>query len=63
MVSACIAVEWMFGEVSRQFCLLNLNQALMMYKFPVAKYYAVAVFLVNCQNSCCGSETVVYSAC
>jgi hypothetical protein len=34
-----------------------------MYNVPVAKYSAVAVFLVNCQDSCYGSETAVDFAC
>jgi hypothetical protein len=63
MASARTAVEWTFGEVGKQFCQLDLKQALMIYKFPVAKYYAVAVFLVNCHNSCYGGETSSYFAC
>jgi nuclease HARBI1 len=63
IASARIAVEWTFGEVGRQFRQLDLKQALMNYKMPVAKYYAVAVFLVNCQNSCYGGETALYFSC
>jgi hypothetical protein len=63
VASACISVEWTSGEVSRQFQQLDLNHALMMYKFPVVKYYAVAVFLVNCWNSCYSGETSSYFAC
>jgi nuclease HARBI1 len=63
MASARIAVEWTFGEVGKQFRQLDLKQALMIYKFPVAKYYAVAVFLVNCCNSCYGGETSSYFEC
>jgi hypothetical protein len=63
MASACIMVAWTFGEVGKQFRQLDLKQALMIYKFPVAKYYAVAVFLVNCCNSCYGGETSSYFAC
>jgi hypothetical protein len=63
MASAQIVVEWTLGEVGRQFCQLDLKQPLMTYKMPVAKYYAVAVFLVNCQNSCYGGETTSYFSC
>jgi hypothetical protein len=63
MASAWIAVEWTFGEVSQHVRQLDLKQALMIYKFPVAKFYAAAVFLVNCQNSCYGGETASYFAC
>jgi hypothetical protein len=63
MASARIAVEWTFGEVGRQFRQLDLKKALMIYKIPVAKYYAVAVFLVNCQNSCYSGETASYFSC
>jgi hypothetical protein len=47
MASAWIVVEWTFGEVGQQFCQLDLKHALMIYKYTVAKYYAVAVFLMN----------------
>jgi DDE superfamily endonuclease len=63
MGSARISVEWTFGEVGRQFRHLNLKHSLQIFKFPVAKYYAVAVFFVNCRNSIYGSETSKYFEC
>jgi hypothetical protein len=36
ILMACIMVEWTFGEVGTHFQQLNLKQALMLYKFPVA---------------------------
>jgi hypothetical protein len=63
MATAQITVEWTFREVSCQFQQLNLKQTLVMYKFPVTKYYAVAVFLVICWNSCYCGETASYFTC
>jgi hypothetical protein len=61
MASARIAVEWTFGAVGRQFRQHDLKW--MIYKIHVAKYYAVAVFLVNCWNSCYGGESASYFSC
>jgi DDE superfamily endonuclease len=36
MSSAPMVVKWTFGEVGKQFHQLDLKQALMIYKFPVA---------------------------
>jgi nuclease HARBI1 len=60
MSGARISVEWTFGEVGRQFRQLDLKHSLQIFKFPVAKYYAVAVFLINCRNSIYGSQTAKY---
>jgi nuclease HARBI1 len=51
MAKARICVEWTFGDVGRVFRYLSLRQALQVYRSPVAKYYFVAVFLLNCR--CC----------
>jgi nuclease HARBI1 len=63
MSSGRICVEWTFGEVGRQFRALDLKQGLQIFRLPVAKYYAVAVFFCNCRNSVYGSQTAKYFEC
>jgi hypothetical protein len=60
---ACIVVEWTFGEVRWQFRQLDLKHGLMIFRIPVAKYYTVAVFLINCRNSCYSGERADYFNC
>ena len=63
MARARICVEWTFGEVGRQFRSLSLKPTMMIYRFPVTKYYFVAVLLMNCRNSLYGSQTSDYFNC
>jgi hypothetical protein len=63
MSGARICVEWTFGEVGKQFRSLSLKQSLLLYRFPVAKYYYTAVFLANCRNCIYGSQTSDYFSC
>ena len=63
MARARICVEWTFGEVGRQFRSLSLKPTMMIYRFPVTKYYFVAVFLMNCRNCLYGSQTSDYFNC
>ena len=58
-----IAVEWTFGEVGRQFRQLDLKHGLQIFRTPVAKYYTVAVFFINCRNCIYGGETADYFDC
>jgi DDE superfamily endonuclease len=63
MSSGRIAVESTFGEVDRQFQALDLKHGVQIFKLPIVKYYAVAVFFLNCRNSLYGSPTSKYFAC
>jgi nuclease HARBI1 len=58
-----IVVEWTFGEVGRQFRALDLKQSMMIFKLPVAKYYATAVFFINCRNCIYGGQTAKHFEC
>jgi nuclease HARBI1 len=63
MSRARICVEWTFGEVGKVFRSMSLKQGMQVYRVPVAKYYFVAVFLLNCRNSLYGSQTADYFDC
>jgi hypothetical protein len=63
MAKARIAVEWTFGKITKQFRGMGLKSEMTIYLIPVSKYYIVAVFLANCRNSLCGSQTLAYFNC
>jgi nuclease HARBI1 len=63
MSGSRICVEWTFGDVGRQFRALDLKHGLQIFRSPVAKYYTVAVFFLNCRNCIYGNETSDYFDC
>ena len=55
-----ITVAWVFGELVDQWKFLDFQQAMKIFKCPVAQYYVNAAFLSNLCNCLLGSRTQQY---
>ena len=57
------SVEWGFGKVTKNFAFLDFKKNLKILLQPVAKYYLVGAFLMNCHTCLYGSQTSMYFNC
>ena len=57
MSAVRVSVEWLFGDVLRNFSYLDWKRNLKVLLQPVAKYYLVGALLTNCRACLYGNST------
>ena len=55
-----ISVEWLFGDVVRNFAFLDWKKNLKVWLQPVAKYYLVGALFTNCRACLYGNSTSAF---
>jgi hypothetical protein len=56
-------VEWAFANLIKNWAFLDFRASMMVFKSPVAKYYIIAAFLMNCRSCFYGNQTMQYFDC
>jgi DDE superfamily endonuclease len=56
-------VEWAFANLIKNWAFLDFRASMMVFKSPVAKYYMIAAFLMNCRSCFYGNQTMQYFDC
>ena len=56
-------VEWAFANLIKNWAFLDFRPSMMVFKSPVAKYYIIAAFLMNCRSCFYGNQTMQYFDC
>ena len=60
MSSVRVCVEWLFGDILRNFAFLDWKKNLKVLLQPVAKYYLVGTLLTNCRACLYGNTTSAF---
>ena len=56
-------VEWAFANLIKSWAFLDFRASMMVFKSPIAKYYIIAAFLMNCRSCFYGNQTMQYFDC
>jgi hypothetical protein len=63
MSKAREVVEWEFANLIKNWDFLDFRASMIVFKSPVAKYYIIAAFIMNCRACFYGNQTMQYFDC